>query len=111
MSKRRWLALLACLMIAALALVPWVSRARHHINPETFARITRGMTLEEVQDLLGVPSGDYTTKPSVMIHEDLFGSRITGREVEQKWVSDAGAISIWFDEDGKVVSKEVRRVE
>src|SRR5580765_8262874 len=101
---RKWvlLGLLACVLVAALALVPSSSRPRHRINPETFARITTGMTLAEVQEMMGVPPGDYTTRPSV--HPvDLFGS-FTGKP-PMEWVSDAGAISIWFNEHGRVFSK------
>jgi len=45
------LALLAVLALAALVIGLWLARPTHRINREAFARITNGMTKEEVKAL------------------------------------------------------------
>ena len=60
MKKRLLLALslLACLAVG-FAGVLWLTAPRQRITPESFAKINQGMTLQEVEYILGGPPGDY----------------------------------------------------
>ena len=51
--------LAALLLLAGGALLVWVNIPRHHINQEGFEKIQVGMTWGEVEEILGVPPGDY----------------------------------------------------
>src|SRR4051794_7755578 len=63
MTKRRALVLgLAALAIAAAAWLFWPSRLPP-IGPASFEQIKEGMTLQEVEALIGLPPGDYCTEP------------------------------------------------
>ena len=92
---------LVCFAIVA-ALIPAVyffmrpSVPKHNINPASPKKIIRGMTLEEVEAILGVPSGDYTTGPTTSIRNRLWGRG--GKE----WASDDGLIIVWFDPQDRV---------
>src|SRR4051812_42356021 len=103
MWKRFLLALLAgLLLLAALTCVARLGKPRHHINPETIACIEEGMTERDVEELLGVPAGDYATRPvSGRFFE---GSTPRGRGVMKKWQADEATIWVWFDEEAKVTA-------
>jgi hypothetical protein len=60
-------------------------------------RISIGMTRSEVEAILGVPPGDYTTGPCD--EPPNLGGWPFGRT---SWASDMGAISIRFDPGGRV---------
>src|SRR6516165_1126910 len=64
MTKRRlfWLAYAACVGLAVfwgIRLIP----QRHRISAKSYDEIQVGMTLKEVETLLAVPPGDYSTRP------------------------------------------------
>jgi hypothetical protein len=89
MTKPRlfWLTFAACLGLAAF----WGVRLltpRHRINRESLEKIQVGMTLEEVEAILGVPPGDYATK-----------------ECGIAWVGDEGAIHVMLTPEGRVSYK------
>ena len=69
---------LVCFAIVA-ALIPAVyffmrpSVPKHNINPASLEKIENGMTLADVEAILGVPSGDYTTGPTTSIRNRLWG--------------------------------------
>ncbi|HMF15961.1 MAG TPA: hypothetical protein VKE98_02090 [Gemmataceae bacterium] len=86
MTKRRlfWLAYAACVLLAVF----WGARLltpRHRINRESLEKIQVGMTLEEVEAILGVPPGDYATK-----------------EIGIAWVGEEGAIHVMLNPEGRV---------
>src|SRR5581483_7877942 len=56
-SSLLWFEVLGVLSLAGLAVLP----PRHGITPENFARLREGMTQQEVEALLGVPPGSYST--------------------------------------------------
>jgi hypothetical protein len=47
------------LLLAGGGMFLWVSGHRHRINQESVAKIERGMTEQQVEEILGVPEGDY----------------------------------------------------
>ena len=97
------LAFAACLGVAVF----WGVRLlppRHRINPESFEKIQVGMTLEEVEAILGVPPGDYATKQHVY---DLWGGDgvVLGLRHRIGWVGDEGAIHVILNPEGSVSHK------
>ncbi|HYT90030.1 MAG TPA: hypothetical protein VEL76_15090 [Gemmataceae bacterium] len=74
-------------------------------------RLRAGMTLQEVENLLGGPSGNYSRIPDEEAglwtidpnRPDLNRQFFIGREV---WIGDAVAVAVWFDAQGRVVRKE-----
>jgi hypothetical protein len=68
------------------------------VNHAAFARIKEGMTREEVHAMLGVPPGDYRTRPpkpitGLAITDGTMIALICVRHTE-RWVGDEGAIDI-----------------
>jgi hypothetical protein len=59
-----WLGFLACLSLAFFVGVRLLT-PRHRIGYENYQKIKIGMALAEVEALLGVPAGDYSTRPVV----------------------------------------------
>ena len=76
-----------------------------------FERIRDGMTLQEVENLLGGPPGNYSRIPDKEAglwtidpdRPDLNRQFFIGREV---WSGDELAVAVWFDDQGRVVRKE-----
>jgi hypothetical protein len=103
MTKRRlfWLAYAACLGLAVFWGVRLLTH-RHRINRESFEKLQVGMSVAEVEAILGVPAGDYATglyvevglRKSFSIHDTL----------ASRWVGDDGVIRVWLNEGGKVLS-------
>jgi hypothetical protein len=82
-----------------------------HSNKVTFAEsscdeIRKGMTLQQVEEILGMPPGDYTSA------EYLFDlPNVTARDLQrQSWKSDAGEIIVWFDENNRVDDAAFRQL-
>lgn len=69
-----------------------------HINKDSFGRIEKGMTSQEVESILGGPPGNYRSCFSTRRRHTLVAG-VTAQE----WESDQGAIRVGFDEEGKVV--------
>ena len=61
MSRRQILrALTVLLAVAAVGIgIQWLLSPKHRINKESIAQIKEGMTQKEVEDILGVPPGNY----------------------------------------------------
>jgi hypothetical protein len=119
--KLRWVAGLAVLL-AVGALVLWPRAER--ITAAIFHRIQAGMSLAEVEAILG-PPGDHSTVPedygsltkftkytqdSDTVVEESWGS---GRTAEE-WEFDRARVWVLFDASGKVAGAQitpVRRIE
>ena len=73
-------------------------------QPESFEKIQVGMTLEEVEAILGVPPGDYATKQHVY---DLWGGDgvVLGLRHRIGWAGDEGAIHVILNPEGSVSHK------
>jgi hypothetical protein len=100
-SKKLLVLLVACL---GLGFVSYRFVApRHHVNREGFERIQVGMHINEVQQILGGPPGDYSTGPAecdtILI--------VTGESVgtRKSWLGDEGRLNIWFDNHEMVTDK------
>jgi hypothetical protein len=79
----------------------FANRNTWHRGPQIFSRelsnrIVQGMSRDEVVAIVGVPSGDYTTK------EWIGGPMNAWYDDYDHWVSDEGMISVRFDHGGHV---------
>ncbi|HEV3257706.1 MAG TPA: hypothetical protein VG013_12545 [Gemmataceae bacterium] len=105
---RNWV-LLALILLIGLAL-GWalVSRALPpRFTEEKVARIHEGMTEEEVVAILGKPAGYYASfdAPDVLPPESWKtpeGYPLPDGTFMRGWVSDAGAVEVYFRPDGRV---------
>jgi len=101
--KRRWLKLLvvfAGLGLAGFLLYLWLGPSGG-INRMSVLRIKVGMSHEEVNAVIGLPHGDYSTDNS----HPIIGLHKRGGEV-RFWYGDNGAITVWIDDDGKVSTRD-----
>jgi hypothetical protein len=80
------------------------SAPKHNINGASFEKIKQGMTLAEVEAILGGPAGDYTTRPTISECDGRLGPG------DKEWVSDDAAISVWFDPKGGILDASVSPV-
>ncbi|MCI0376235.1 MAG: hypothetical protein L0215_01380 [Gemmataceae bacterium] len=102
MKKRRllWIAATLVLLLGAGYAVLWLTGPGHRINALSFERIQEGMTEKEVEEILGVPAGDYGTKA----HPELTVLPLGDRK---RWTSDDAQIVVDFDKRGLVVLKRL----
>ena len=113
MRKRRFwlLGTAGCACLVALGIV-WLLEFRSGITKSNYRRIREGMTLQEVQSLLGGPPGNYSRFPEKEAglwtidpdRPDLNREFFIGREV---WIGNELAVAVWFDEQERVHKKEM----
>ena len=114
-----WLLTLA-IAAALIATFGWIMipfLVVHHVyawyglTQANYQRIREGMTLPEVEGLLGGPPGNYSRIPDKEAglwtidpdRPDLNRQFFIGREV---WVGNELAVAVWFDDHGRVARKE-----
>src|SRR4051812_29388784 len=101
MTRRRWLLLGMLVAAAVVAAGLWLNQPpRSAINAENAAKIEIGMTLAEVEAVLGGPARDETTGP---VNDVIFGGELMlpgGPSAE--WVSDEYRVWVWLDSEGRV---------
>ncbi|MCI0455854.1 MAG: outer membrane protein assembly factor BamE [Gemmataceae bacterium] len=96
------IALVAC----AFVLTDHLLRPRPAITQASWERIRPGMSLRQVEDILGAPPGNYTRQCVLL---DLYGGGLfmkldgLGRGTFKEWVGDQGAVQILVDPTGRVV--------
>jgi hypothetical protein len=103
------LGLLALAAVAGSFFVVWLTRPTHRIGREAFGHIKQGMTKDQVESILGCPSGNYA---STAIARTVEGTLTPIDELEawfdlitpftHMWSGDDGAILIHFREDDTV---------
>jgi hypothetical protein len=113
--KRRRLLLIVGVVVAlgVLALLLWPRRVvpENRISQDGFERLEKGMTRQAVEEVLGVPPGDYVTEPvhfvrpvgQVLIAD--LRRPPDGPETEVIWQGNGGRIVVWFDERETVARK------
>ena len=99
MTRRRLL-LFALAAVVVLAAGVWLLWPQPAITPENAAKIKQGMTLMEVEAILGAPAGDYRTDQQVPGPVPAFG----GHETVISWHADATSVGLTLDEHGHVMS-------
>ena len=99
MSRRRKIlaGLAALFTIAAVVVgIQWLLAPKHRINKESLELIKEGMTQKEVEDILGVPPGDY----SYGGFRDLYFDTWSAEPVSEEWVGEETGIYVTFDPHG-----------
>jgi hypothetical protein len=71
------------------------------IDKEHCDRIKVGMSQAEVEDILGGPPGDFTTKLMFFIRTGEFDEGLRC----ERWTGNEGCVEVQFGEDGKVERK------
>jgi hypothetical protein len=115
------LALLGCILVAGIVAFAWLSRSA--ITRENAARVEEGMTLAEVEALLGperdVSSGDLYLDPSMVPdgYEVPMDAKLAYRRWEtwllqegvkvRVWASDQVIVRLEFGTDGRVRSRKI----
>src|SRR5215471_8048203 len=101
MTHRRlfWLAFAACLCLAVFWGVRLLT-TQHRINRESFEKIQVGMTQSDVESLLGVPPGDYSTREYTFLEPPWPLSKIW----EFQWIGNDGRIRVKLDEKRNVAT-------
>jgi hypothetical protein len=93
----KWLLVFAGLGLAGFAWYLWLGPTGG-INRMTALRIKMGMTHEEVDAVIGLRCGDHCSTPDP-------GTLVAARGNARFWYGDAGEITVWFDDDGKVTNR------
>jgi hypothetical protein len=99
------------LLAMVIAVVLWQFSGmapRRRLAVENFAHVRMGMTLAEVEALLGGPPGNYGRFTDGMGFMTLEGYISPPGAVEQIWCDDANRYEIYFDADGRVVGHHRR---
>jgi hypothetical protein len=115
MRRRRLLlvGLVAAVLLAG-GLFLRLAYPRHDISPEGYERIDVGMTLEEVEAILGGPPGDHTNGRYEAPPYPVRGLAIDPNPppgVWHDWWGERAAILVKFDLGGRVRDKVILQVE
>jgi hypothetical protein len=105
---RKWfLGLFAVVLVFFGALVPFMFPRPSPVTRAAFERIEVGMSLAEVEAILGGPPGDYTTRPSrfILIVDPSY-SMINEKVDVLVWRGDEGQAHVFVDARGIVREKE-----
>jgi hypothetical protein len=78
------------------------------ITPENYERIREGMTIEEVQAIIGAPPGNCSKRFWKQQPPTVVGNIIGDHRKGQPffWMGDKGRIVVVLDQNGKVTQKE-----
>jgi hypothetical protein len=103
MKKRRRLLFLwiAC-CLGLMGPLIWQALSQPRIDAERFEQILPGMTLTQIEKLIGGPPGDYTDGQVSITHGGLEGSSV----VYKDWVGDEIGIAVRLDGEGKIIEKQ-----
>jgi hypothetical protein len=110
MSRRRMLRIVGGILIAFVAayLTLGIAASKNRINSESVQRIRKGMSLPEVEQILGAPPGNYSSHEATIVRDGaimLIGFEEPAqvfRSVE--WASDETVVTIWLDKKDRVVT-------
>jgi hypothetical protein len=107
--ESRWFwVVFGVLTYTAALLTVWLVAVYPFVGAATFAEIELGMTVTEVEELLGGPPGDYRSfvkldVGSLKMHPTNIA--VAGAAGWKEWLCDEGRIWIWFDPEERVVFK------
>jgi hypothetical protein len=99
--RKRWLLLVAVVLIACGALIPLFVQRPSRITKAAFERIELDMSLAEVQAILGGPAGDYRT--GSVGYAGHYTRKTDG--LPHEWAGDEGIVLVEVDRDGRVLAK------
>jgi hypothetical protein len=92
-------------LVLVLAISLWRSAPSHNIDRENVLCVEVGMTEKDVEELFGVPAGNYNRTGNVLA----LSSGLPEGPVKV-WVGDDLGIALWFDEEGRVRAKRTAAV-
>jgi outer membrane protein assembly factor BamE (lipoprotein component of BamABCDE complex) len=92
-----WAVLLAALVGAGLLDIQVALAPRHRITFDNLKNVQFGMTEQDVETILGAPSGDYSNGKT-----QTSGSVSYSGGVNKKWIAADCAIELAFAPDGRV---------
>src|SRR3712207_4446241 len=108
--------------LAGVGVGAWFAAPGGPGSPSRFERIQEGRGLEQVEALMAVPPGDYTTEPAYCTGL-IRGWPDVGKKLPELvaltherdprcrlWCGDGGVIEVNFDEHGLVVAKQFHEV-
>jgi hypothetical protein len=108
MKVRRLLVVAVGMFLAtALAWFFWLAPRNHRISADSYNQLAIGMAENEVEAILGGPSGDYgpgtgqLVNPALVILNTVERSRPHRQE---RWMAGTLAITVWFNENGLVLA-------
>ena len=127
--KKRWFLRLALVAILGTAgfVAFLLTQPRSPINLQNFEKIQIGMTLAEVEAIIGLSPGDYSTGDLILIEQTTqignerrvvrydtnepwekkisFRRKSTAKTHKDAWTCDTGLIWLWFDPNDLVFAK------
>jgi hypothetical protein len=109
MHRRRLLLFGLAAGLIVLAVGNWLLRPRPTaITEENYGAIRVGMTLEEVEAILGGPAGNYGFRVEriVQTHDDIDVPRLAECRYLQ-WIDSRQMVGVQFDADHRVVGKDL----
>ena len=98
--RKRWavtVSLLACLGVGAFVMLT-APQPGLVIAKETLELLRPGLSMAEAEAIIGMPPGDYTTRPHNWRLKAAF-------DYERRWYTDAGVLSLTFDSEGKMYQR------
>jgi hypothetical protein len=91
------------LLTAGVFFGGWLLQPKPRVDFETYQQIRIGMTLRDVEAIIGAPPGDYGVGKGVLLD---FGLDTAPGEIDTRvrkdWLLGDQGISIWLDEMGTV---------
>jgi hypothetical protein len=99
---------LVVVVVGSLGCFCYPPTPQHRINKEGFEDIRFGMTLTEVEDVLGGPPGDYGRSKGEILDSVCGSSLSNAIEVDpngKNWLASEFAITVCFDDEGRVTGK------
>ena len=116
MRKRRWQWVAGGLLVTLLGTAAaWLLLSRGpQIDPASYDRIMVGMTTADVEAIIGAPSGDYSSRKVtsfVMLRNDRAVPKSKDGFNESVWVGRTHVIAVEFDDDYRVVGKDIGEVQ
>lgn len=107
MARRRLFYVVSCLLAFVVVwLVHEEVKRSLRPNRDRFARVQRGMSRDQVLDIVGGPPGDYRTDP----HRFSISHHSLWKLDAKNWISDDGYLLVTFDDSDRVECVKLREV-
>ena len=91
---------LPVLLLVIVANVPFLRKSpRDSVTPEMYERIQSGMSLVDIEQIVGLPPGDYSPGQPFAVAAQAGGQ--TGLQW-RNWAGKRWIISVAFDQEGRV---------
>ncbi len=100
----RWISLwgAALILLVGAVLLVNLRGEQRRLKVENFSQVALGMSLKEVEDLLGGPAGNYGLNPLGKELESLEGYPNYPGTIEKQWCNENHMLEIYFDAKDQV---------